>query len=36
LRAAIDREFAALEPHWLPTHDGSDCVVLFHAARLLA
>jgi len=34
LRAAIDREFAALEPHWLPTADGSDCVVLFHAARL--
>jgi ribosomal protein L3 glutamine methyltransferase len=36
LRAAIDREFAALEPHWLPTHDGSDCVVLFQAARLPA
>lgn len=34
LRAAIDREFAAFEPHWLPTHDGSDCVVLFQAARL--
>jgi ribosomal protein L3 glutamine methyltransferase len=34
LRAAIDREFAALEPQWLPTHDGSDCVVLFQAARL--
>jgi ribosomal protein L3 glutamine methyltransferase len=34
LRAAIDREFAALEPHWLTTHDGSDCVVLFQAARL--
>ena len=34
LRAAIDREFGALEPHWLPTHDGSDCVVLFQAARL--
>src|SRR5688572_12181766 len=29
LRAAINREFAALEPHWLHTHDGSDCVVLF-------
>jgi ribosomal protein L3 glutamine methyltransferase len=34
LRAAIDREFAALEPHWLPTQDGSDCVGLFQAARL--
>ncbi len=34
LRAAIDREFAALEPHWLHTHDGSDCVCLFQAARL--
>jgi ribosomal protein L3 glutamine methyltransferase len=34
LRAAIDREFAALQPHWLHTHDGSDCVVLFQAARL--
>ena len=34
LRAAMDREFAALEPHWLSTHDGSDCVGLIHAARL--
>ncbi|MSU47540.1 MAG: 50S ribosomal protein L3 N(5)-glutamine methyltransferase [Opitutus sp.] len=34
LRAAIDHEFAALEPRWLPTQDGSDCVVLFRAARL--
>lgn len=34
LRPAIDREFAALDPHWLHTHDGSDCVVLFQAARL--
>jgi ribosomal protein L3 glutamine methyltransferase len=34
LRAAIDREFAALQPHWLHTDDGSDCVVLFQAARL--
>jgi ribosomal protein L3 glutamine methyltransferase len=34
LRAAIDREFGALEPHWLPTHDGSDCVVLFRAEQL--
>ncbi|MDO8541693.1 MAG: 50S ribosomal protein L3 N(5)-glutamine methyltransferase [Opitutaceae bacterium] len=34
LRRAIDREFAALEPHWLHTADGTDCVVLFQAARL--
>ncbi|MEN9663313.1 MAG: hypothetical protein RL324_2262 [Verrucomicrobiota bacterium] len=34
LRPAIDREFAALEPHWLATEDGSDCICLFHAARL--
>jgi len=36
LRSAVDREFAALEPHWLHTADGSDCVVLFNAARLAA
>ncbi len=34
LRAAIDREFAKFEPHWLQTEDGSDCVCLFQAARL--
>ena len=34
LRARIEQEFAALEPHWLHTGDGSDCVVLFQAARL--
>jgi ribosomal protein L3 glutamine methyltransferase len=34
LRAAIDREFGMLDPQWLPTRDGSDCVVLFQAARL--
>lgn len=34
LREAMDREFAALEPHWLHTHDGSDCVCVIHAARL--
>lgn len=34
LRAAMDREFAALEPHWLHTQDGSDCVCLIHGARL--
>ncbi len=36
LRAAMDREFAALEPHWLHTQDGSDCVCLIHTARLKA
>jgi ribosomal protein L3 glutamine methyltransferase len=34
LRRAVDREFAALTPEWLPTADGSHCVVLFRAARL--
>jgi ribosomal protein L3 glutamine methyltransferase len=34
LRAAIDREFAVLEPHWLHTEDGADCVCLFQAERL--
>jgi ribosomal protein L3 glutamine methyltransferase len=34
LRPTIDREFAALKPRWLPTQDGSDCVVLFEAKRL--
>lgn len=34
LHAAIEREFAALGPQWLPTQDGSDCVVVFRAARL--
>jgi ribosomal protein L3 glutamine methyltransferase len=34
LRAAMDREFAALEPHWLHTEDGADCVCAIHAARL--
>jgi ribosomal protein L3 glutamine methyltransferase len=34
LRGLIDREFAGLEPHWLHTADGSDCVCVIHAARL--
>ena len=34
LGAAMDREFAALEPHWLATEDGADCVCVIHAARL--
>jgi ribosomal protein L3 glutamine methyltransferase len=29
LRRAIDREFAALKPEWLPTADGSDCICRF-------
>jgi ribosomal protein L3 glutamine methyltransferase len=34
LQSAMDREFAALEPHWLHTADGADCVCVMHAARL--
>ncbi|HEY3757550.1 MAG TPA: 50S ribosomal protein L3 N(5)-glutamine methyltransferase [Opitutaceae bacterium] len=34
LHDAVNREFAKREPHWLHTADGSDCVVLFQAARL--
>jgi ribosomal protein L3 glutamine methyltransferase len=34
LAAAMDQEFAALEPHWLHTEDGADCVCVIHAARL--
>lgn len=34
LGPAMDREFAALKPRWLPTEDGSDCVCLIEAARL--
>jgi ribosomal protein L3 glutamine methyltransferase len=34
LRGAIEREFAALRPEWLSTQDGTNCVVLFRAARL--
>jgi ribosomal protein L3 glutamine methyltransferase len=36
LQAAINREFAALEPHWLHTEDGADCVCVIHAARIAA
>lgn len=36
LHDAIEREFGALRPEWLQTQDGSDCVVLFRAARLRA
>lgn len=34
LQAEINREFAAFAPEWLPTLDGSNCVVLFRASRL--
>jgi ribosomal protein L3 glutamine methyltransferase len=34
LREAVDREFPELEPHWLATSDGSNCVCILHAARL--
>ncbi|MEO7597921.1 MAG: 50S ribosomal protein L3 N(5)-glutamine methyltransferase [Opitutus sp.] len=34
LRPQMDREFVRLEPHWLHTEDGSDCVCLFQASRL--
>lgn len=36
LRAAMDKEFAALQPHWLHTEDGADCVCVINAARLRA
>ena len=34
LCAAMEREFAALDPHWLHTTDGEDCVCVIPAARL--
>jgi ribosomal protein L3 glutamine methyltransferase len=34
LRAAMDQEFASLEPHWLHTADGADCVCVINAQRL--
>jgi ribosomal protein L3 glutamine methyltransferase len=34
LREAMDREFASLEPHWLHTADGADCVCVINAQRL--
>lgn len=34
LQDAIHREFGALEPQWLQTEDGSDCVVLFQRDAL--
>ena len=34
LREAMDKEFAALDPHWLHTEDGADCICVIHAKRL--
>jgi ribosomal protein L3 glutamine methyltransferase len=34
LRDAMNREFAVLEPHWLHTQDGADCICIIHATRL--
>lgn len=31
---AMDDEFAALKPRWLPTEDESDCICLIQASRL--
>jgi ribosomal protein L3 glutamine methyltransferase len=36
LRAVMDREFGALDLHWLHTEDGEDCVCLIQAHRLRA
>ncbi|HEY4299351.1 MAG TPA: 50S ribosomal protein L3 N(5)-glutamine methyltransferase [Candidatus Didemnitutus sp.] len=36
LRAAMDRLFAELDPHWLHTADGEDCVCVIQQARLRA
>lgn len=35
-KAALDRAFPELEPHWLHTQDGEDCVCVITAARLRA
>jgi ribosomal protein L3 glutamine methyltransferase len=34
LRTAMDRAFPELEPHWLHTGDGEDCVCVVQAAKL--
>jgi len=34
LRAAMDAAFPELDPHWLHTEDGEDCVCLVQAVRL--
>ena len=33
-RTAMDKVFAALEPHWFHSEDGEDCVCVITAARL--
>lgn len=35
-RPALDAAFPELEPHWLHTQDGEDCVCVITAARLHA
>jgi ribosomal protein L3 glutamine methyltransferase len=34
LKRAMAREFSRLNPEWLPTQDGSDCICLIRAAGL--
>ncbi|MFT3868158.1 MAG: 50S ribosomal protein L3 N(5)-glutamine methyltransferase [Nibricoccus sp.] len=34
LREAMDKEFAALDLHWLHTTDGADCICVINAKRL--
>jgi ribosomal protein L3 glutamine methyltransferase len=34
LQRAMNREFKALRPQWLPTADGSNCICLIRAERL--
>jgi ribosomal protein L3 glutamine methyltransferase len=36
LRAAMEREFKALAPHWFHSEDGEDCCCAIRADRLLA
>ena len=36
LRTAMDREFSHLDPLWLPSIDGSDCICAIRADRLAA
>ena len=36
LQRAMNKEFKSLRPLWLPTADGSNCVCLIRAERLLA
>ena len=35
LAEAMNEEFAALKPRWLPTEDESDCICLIQASRLI-